>query len=97
LPKRVGATATVDAALLSKERWQQAITKLKAHVAAHHGDTPLKLTLRYPEADLKLALKQPVALTDAFLHGLCDLPFASTEVSFELFRTNTETLNDRER
>jgi len=67
--------------------YEAALRKLKDHINGHPGDTPVKLLVRYGEAELVVQLKDGlVELRDSFIHGLGLLAFESADISFQLYQ-----------
>ncbi len=70
---------------------QLPVERLKKHFDTHRGDTPVKLVLRMGlsrgEGEVQLGVPLPVNMCDAFLHGLGELPFAETKLSYQLYRS----------
>ena len=70
--------------------YQVALKRLRQHLDTHSGDTPLTLLVQYEHTEVVVSLKDlAVDLSDKFLHGLTELPFARTDITFQMFNTSS--------
>lgn len=64
----------------------EAVNSLKAVIAKHKGDTPLKFLLDFEDSQVVLQAPETlVELNDDFLHTVGSLPFEQADISFNLF------------
>jgi DNA polymerase-3 subunit alpha len=73
-----------------RENDRAGLLKLRQHLDAHKGDTPVQVKLDLGASALTITPAGPgVEVTDAFLYGLLHLPFPSVEVRYGTFAAQT--------